>query len=77
MQCSTVQYSTEQYSTVLYCTFHKFTFVVRAAIPVESTMFLHISGMLENETKLEFLATSSEGSTVFSMNIASAAANLI
>ena len=55
---------------VLYCT-------VRATIPVDRTMFLQISGMLENETKLEFLATSSEGSTVFKMNTASAVANLI
>jgi hypothetical protein len=46
-------------------------------IPVERTMFLHISGMLEKDTKLEFLATSSEGRTVFKMKTASAVANLI
>jgi hypothetical protein len=40
-------------------------------------MFRQISGILEKETKEEFLATSSDGSTVLRMNIASAVACLV
>ena len=40
-------------------------------------MFRQISGILEKETKDEFLATSSEGNTVLRMNIASAVACLV
>ena len=79
MYC-TVLYCTVLYSTVLYITtlyFNVLYFAVRDIIPVERTIFLHIFGMLEKETKLEFLATSSDGSTVFRMNTASAVANLI
>ena len=71
----TVLYCTTQHLSIMYST--ELCVVVRAMIPVDRTMFLHISGMLEKDTKLEFLATSSEGRTVFKMKTASAVANLI